>query len=158
MNEQMQTQQELEQETILPEGYAPEDDFFEDENWGRENQPEKQEEPEADAAAAQSTPPARNFRAEAEQFYAGHPELEGGQMPQSVLRAWLGGAGLGEAYAQFVSGKNRAEVQRLTRENQVLRQNADAALRAPVRGVMGGGDTRPEPEDPFLSGFNDTRW
>ena len=32
MNEQMQTQQELEQDTILPEGYAPEDDYFEAES------------------------------------------------------------------------------------------------------------------------------
>lgn len=158
MNEQMQTQQELEQDTILPEGYAPEDDYFEAESWGKGGQPEQPDAAEQEAPAAQDTPPARDFQREATQFYAGHPDLNGSQMPLSVLNAWLGGAGLGEAYAQFVSGKNRSEAQRLARENQVLRQNADAAMRAPVRGVNGGGDTRPEPEDPFLSGFNDERW
>ena len=31
-------------------------------------------------------------------------------------------------------------------------------LRAPVRGVGGGGDTKQEPDDPFLMGFNDEKW
>ena len=55
-------------------------------------------------------------------------------------------------------GKSRAETRKLQRENQVLRQNAAAAMRAPVRGVGGGGDTKQEPDDPFLMGFNDEKW
>ena len=37
-------------------------------------------------------------------------------------------------------------------------QAAEAAMRAPVRGLGGGGDTKQEPEDPFLMGFNDEKW
>ena len=43
------------------------------------------------------------------------------------------------------------ELERLRQENEILRQNAEAASRAPV---SGGGDTDTEPEDLFLRGFN----
>ena len=62
------------------------------------------------------------------------------------------------AFAEYERGKSRAETRKLQRENQVLRQNAAAAMRAPVRGVGGGGDTKQEPDDPFLMGFNDEKW
>ena len=91
-------------------------------------------------------------------YFAKHPGYLGGQMPTAVLNAWLGGTGLGEAFAEYERGKSRAETRKLQRENQVLRQNAAAAMRAPVRGVGGGGDTKQEPEDPFLMGFNDEKW
>lgn len=100
----------------------------------------------------------RDLRGEAEAYFAKHPGYLGGQMPTAVLNAWLGGTGLGEAFAEYERGKSRAETRKLQRENQVLRQNAAAAMRAPVRGVGGGGDTKQEPEDPFLMGFNDEKW
>lgn len=155
MEDEIMTQQELEQETILPEGYAPEDDFFAEEEWGKDGAPEEEAAPAAEAAPAEK---GRDFRGEAEAFFEKHPGYYGAQVPQQVLQAWLGGTGLGEAFAQYETGRSRAETQRLLRENQVLRQNAAAAMRAPVRGVGGGGDTAQEPEDPFLKGFNDERW
>ena len=100
----------------------------------------------------------RDLRGEAEAYFAKHPGYLGGQMPTAVLNAWLGGTGLGEAFAEYERGKSRAETRKLQRENQVLRQNAAAAMRAPVRGLGGGGDTKQEPEDPFLMGFNDEKW
>ena len=157
MEDEIMTQQELEQETILPEGYAPEDDFFADEDWGKDGAPAEEAET-APAAEAAPEEKRRDFRGEAETFFEKHPGYYGAQVPQQVLQAWLGGAGLGEAFAQYETGRSRAETQRLQRENQVLRQNAAAAMRAPVRGVGGGGDTAQEPEDPFLKGFNDERW
>ena len=38
---------------------------------------------------------------------------------------------------------------------EILRQNEEAAAKAPVRSVTAGGSTEPEPEDLFLRGFND---
>ena len=38
---------------------------------------------------------------------------------------------------------------------EILRQNEEAAAKAPVRSVTAGGSTDPEPEDLFLRGFND---
>ena len=153
---QMQEVQEMEQEAILPEGYTAEDDYFEDDNWGGREPAETEA---AEQPGTEETQPAqeteRDLRAEAEAFFAQRP---GSQMPETVLDAWLGGMSLSQAYAQHEAQICRAESWRLARENQVLRQNAEAAGRAPVRGVNGGGDTRPEPEDPFLSGFNDERW
>ena len=53
-----------------------------------------------------------------------------------------------------------AEAEQLRQENAVLRQNADAANRAPVRGVTGGGDTASRPRGAFLQGLREdvTEW
>ena len=77
----------------------------------------------------------RDLRGEAEAYFAKHPGYQGGQVPKAVLDAWLSGTGLGEAFAEYERGRSRAETRKLQRENQVLRQNAAAAMRAPVRGA-----------------------
>jgi len=38
---------------------------------------------------------------------------------------------------------------------EILRQNAEAAAKAPVTAVTGGGPADTEPEDLFLRGFNE---
>ena len=150
--------QELEQEAILPEGYGEGDDYFREEDWGRASEEGTQETQTETAQAGPEQAAVRDLHSEAQAFFAKNPRYLGGAMPGEVLAAWLGGAGLGEAFARYESGQSRAETRRLQRENQVLRQNAEAAGRAPVRGVGGGGDTGQEPEDPFLVGFNDEKW
>ena len=152
----LEKQEMEEQEAIMPEGYGEGDDYFREEDWGKsaEGDPEPETEEKEEAHETRE----RDLRSEAETYFAKHPGYQGGQMPKEVLDAWLSGTGLGEAFAEYERGRSRAEARRLQRENQVLRQNAAAALRAPVRGVGGGGDTKQEPEDPFLAGFNDERW
>ena len=44
------------------------------------------------------------------------------------------------------------------KENNILKQNAAAAARAPVKPVSGGGDVTPTKEDPWLKGFDMERW
>ena len=44
------------------------------------------------------------------------------------------------------------------KENNILKQNAAAAAKAPVKPVSGGGDVTPAKEDPWLKGFDMERW
>lgn len=155
--ETLEKQELEEQEAIIPEGYGEGDDYFQEEDWGKGDKVEADAEPEEQPHEKEEKTE-RDLRGEAEAYFAKHPGYLGGQMPTAVLNAWLGGTGLGEAFAEYERGKSRAETRKLQRENQVLRQNAAAAMRAPVRGVGGGGDTKQEPDDPFLMGFNDEKW
>ena len=155
--EELEKMEQEAQEAILPEGYGEGDDYFQEEDWGKGAETEA----EAEAAPAEQEErheEKRDLRGEAEAYFAKHPGYQGGQVPKEVLDAWLSGTGLGEAFAEYERGRSRAETRKLQRENQVLRQNAAAAMRAPVRGLGGGGDTKQEPEDPFLMGFNDEKW
>ena len=45
----------------------------------------------------------------------------------------------------------------LRRENEILRQNAEATQRAPVQGVSGGGAVA-APVDDFIRGFDSDTW
>ena len=51
----------------------------------------------------------------------------------------------------------RALYETLRRENEILRQNAEATQRAPVQGVSGGG-TVAAPVDDFIRGFDSDTW
>lgn len=44
------------------------------------------------------------------------------------------------------------------KENTILKQNAAAAAKSPVKPVSGGGDATPAKEDPWLKGFDMERW
>lgn len=65
------------------------------------------------------------------------------------------GAGLLQAYLNYRERQAVRETEELRQENAVLRQNADAANRAPVRGVTGGGDTASRPRGAFLQGLRE---
>lgn len=97
--------------------------------------------------------PARDFHGEARALLAARPELKGRAIPDQVVRDCVGGKNLLAAYAEYEAGQSRAEADRLRRENEVLRQNAAAAARAPVNGVGGGERTDSRGEDDFLRGF-----
>lgn len=103
-------------------------------------------------------PAERDYRSEAEELFRQRPDLAGKQLPQEVLTAWVSGARLSEAFRGYEQNQKAADAEKLRRENAVLKQNAAAAAKAPVKGVTGGGQTDTEPEDPFLTGFNDERW
>ena len=95
----------------------------------------------------------RDFHGEARALVAARPELRGRSIPDAVVRDCIRGKNLLTAYAEYEAGQSKAEADRLRRENEVLRQNAAAAARAPVSGVGGGENADLRGEDDFLRGF-----
>lgn len=113
---------------------------------------------EQPAVVTEEQPAVRDFKAEAAQFFAAHPEWVGKQIPNEVSNAWAAGKSLEEAVAAYGAKQSSAEASKLRKENQVLRQNAAAAAKAPVKGVTGGGKTDTSAEDPFIKGFDSDEW
>lgn len=114
-------------------------------------------------APAQTTPPARDFTAEARELLIARPELRGKELPAEVYAAVTDpNKTLLTAYldyerkvTQAEAEKNRNEAEKLRKENRILKNNADSADRAPVSGVSKGGRTEDKgSDDPFLKGFN----
>lgn len=105
------------------------------------------------------SPGRRDFKAEAVDLLQIHPELRGTRLPDEVVTACVvNGRPLVAAYEEYRRRQSEAENRAIKAENKRLKQNADAASRAPVRGVSKGGATNVEPDDPFLIGFNADRW
>lgn len=100
--------------------------------------------------------PVRDFEAEVRQLKVLYPDFD--SMPDSVARAVANGAPLLSAYVAYREQENRKAAASLKRENEVLKQNAASAARAPVRGVTGGGATKQKSESDFLKGFNSDEW
>lgn len=101
----------------------------------------------------------RDFQGEVADLLQAHPELRGTQLPASVVNACVAeGKPLVRAYEEYARKQAEAENKAVKAENKRLKQNADAARRAPVRGVSKGGKTNTDPDDPFLTGFNSDRW
>lgn len=108
---------------------------------------------------AEDAPAARDFKGEVADLLKLHPEIRGSQLPESVVRACvIDGRSLVGAYEEYARKKAEAENRAVKAENKRLKQNADAARRAPVRGVSKGGATNTQPDDPFIIGFNSDRW
>jgi hypothetical protein len=117
---------------------------------------------EIPAESNTETPPTgRDFRTEVANLYALYPEIaENGEIPDTVKRdALISGRTLVESYADYVSKRSTAEAAALKKENKILKQNAASAVRAPVKGVRGGGtvsgDTRAEFDKHLLAGFDE---
>lgn len=112
----------------------------------------------ADANEAEPAPAAdggRDFAKEARELLHARPELRGKNLPEEVMQACLReNKPLLAAYAEYETRQEKAEAERLRRENNILKQNAASAARAPVKGVRGGGATDTTPEDDFIKGFN----
>ena len=104
----------------------------------------------------QSTQPQRDFRTEIQQLLEARPDLRGKQLPDEVVKACASqGQNLLAAYSAYEVRQERAAADKLRKENEVLRQNAASAAKAPVSGTQGGGATDVKPEDDFLRGFDD---
>ena len=117
---------------------------------GRKATPEQTEETEeAPSKAGQ-----RDFQPEVADLLETYPELRGKTLPKEVVDATLKGQTLIVAYTKYIQQKTKADNDRLQKENKTLKQNAEAAKRAPVRGVAKGGATGEQADDPFLKGFN----
>ena len=118
----------------------------------KNRKPAVEEEETAEESAPKSE--SRDFRPEVADLLKEYPELHGKTLPQEVVSEALKGRPLTVAYTQYIQKQIKAENAKLLKENETLRQNAEAAKRAPVRGVTHGSATQEGPEDPFLRGFN----
>lgn len=110
----------------------------------------------AQVAPPQQQPPAgQMFAQQARELLNEFPSLRGTRLPDEVLSASASGSKtLLTAYREYQEKKAMAERNSLRKENQILKQNAAAAARAPVSGVSKGGSPSTKPEDDFLRGFN----
>ena len=113
-------------------------------------QPEKAEDLEDTPTKAGG----RDFKPEVADLLQVYPELKGKTLPKEVVDTALQGETLLVAYSKYVQNKTKADNDRLSKENKTLKQNAEAAKRAPVRGTVKGGATGEGASDPFLDGFN----
>lgn len=104
-----------------------------------------------------AAPPERSYLGELTELLEACPELRGQRLPEEVVRAAVsGGCSLLSAWQRHHAEQTRMENERLREENRILRQNADTALRAPVRGAAGSpeaGTPQSEFERSFLRGF-----
>jgi len=111
-----------------------------------------------ETATAQQKAPTRDFAAEIAQLRDVYPDAVAKPIPKEVLGVTMDKdhpKPLLVAYTEYIVGQQKAEAEALRKENEILKQNAAAAARAPVSGVSGGGATDTKPEDDFLKGFND---
>lgn len=115
--------------------------------------------PAAQAPVGSAPSGQRDYEGEVTELLRARPQLVGKPLPQEVINeATAGGKRLLDAYTDYESRGARKETERLRKENSVLKQNAEAAARAPVKGTAGGGKTDTGPSDPFLAGFNSDQW
>lgn len=128
---------------------------------GKAAQPAAFEEDDTTEVSSASAAPARNYQAEVADFLAVHPEYreKGKKIPQEVIDATKTGVTLRTAYAEWEASNARAENARVKQERDVNAQRAEAATRAPVRGVANGtASTKEATDDPWMAGFKGKPW
>ena len=94
----------------------------------------------------------RDFVQEVNQLKALYPDFK--EMPDEVAVAVSNGANLLTAYLAYREKQNSKAAASLKKENEVLKQNAASAAKAPVKGVTGGGATNTKPQNDLLKGFD----
>lgn len=115
--------------------------------------PEEKPETAQPSPAPAHTPTIRDFAAEVAQLRALYPDFK--ETPDEVAKAVAKGVPLLSAYLAYRDKESSKTAAALKRENDVLKQNAASAAKAPARGVTGGGKVTPEKKDPFLQGFDE---
>ena len=96
------------------------------------------------------------------QVYAGwqelakaHPEVVGKPLPDDIMKACVeSGLPPLRVYESMMLVKQGEQIAALQQEIATLRQNAEAALRAPVTAAALGGNEGNDPNDQFLREFN----
>ena len=103
-------------------------------------------------------PAPRDMLAEFTELTDAHPELRGHGLSDEILTAIRNSNGRTalRVYESMMLQKQAERIASLENEIAMLRQNAEASLRAPVTGSAGV-PAAVEPEDPFLKGFNSYR-
>lgn len=98
-----------------------------------------------------------DFQEQLKQLKALDPDVK--DIPQEVLDAYLHGANLTNAYTLYRMKQSEKAAEKIKHENQVLKQNAAAAAKAPVKGVSNtGAGAKNKENDPFLQGLNADPW
>ena len=101
----------------------------------------------------------RDISSEVRELINSHPELAGTEFPKDIAEEALStGQSLLSVYEKHTRNDQAEKIRDLVKENQVLKQNAETAKRAPVTGVTGHGIEGNEPDDDFLAGFNSEAW
>jgi hypothetical protein len=113
-------------------------------------------EPTEPVVPAAPAKPSRDFGAEVQQLKALYPDFK--EMPDEVAKAAANGANLLTAYVAYREKQTSKAAASLKKENEVLKQNAASAAKAPVKGVTGGGATNTKPQNNLLKGFEDDAW
>lgn len=96
----------------------------------------------------------RDLGAEVRQLQRLYPDFK--EMPDEVAHLAAQGESLLTAYAVWQGQQAQKAAESLREENRVLKQNASAAARAPVKGVSGGGNNAKQSE--FERGFDSIAW
>ena len=126
---------------------------------GGKNYPlEDTAEPEKPSIPAPITqqPMPRDFKAEVDQLKALYPDFK--EMPDEVAKSAANGTNLLTAYLAYREKQTSKAAASLKKENEVLKQNAASAAKAPVKGVTGGGATNTKPQHRLLDGFDSDSW
>lgn len=111
-------------------------------------QTEPQETPTPEPPSKPLISPER--KAELDEFVRAYPGIT--KLPDEVLTANRNGVRLKTAYENYQLKQKYEEQQK---QLNILKQNQEAADRAPVTGTVGrAAPKREEPEDPFLKGFD----
>lgn len=151
MEEVLNNARKSERDTLLSKGNSEEivDDYL-----NRKYAEPKTTEPVVEESAPEEKHE-NSFKEQAKELLKEFPDLRGQRLPTEVLTATASGKStLLQAYRAFKEKSDAAEINRVRKENQILKQNAASAERAPVSGVSKGGSTNVQPEDDFLRGFN----
>ena len=104
----------------------------------------------------QSGAPSRDFASDLKTLQSLRPDIT--SMPKEVMDSYLAGADLLSAYLLYENGQSKKAAVSLQKENEILKQNAASAAKAPVKGVTGGGNTDRHTKDPGLEGFDKDPW
>ena len=111
-----------------------------------------------EAKSEESAPKGRDYKAEVEDLLKIRPMYSepGKRLPEEVTKECIEtGRPLTVVYLEWEAKQEKAKYDALLKENKKLKQNAEAASRAPVRGVSKGGPTKDKAnDDPFLKGFD----
>lgn len=113
-------------------------------------------EPVAPTVVEVPAAPVRDFEAEVRQLKTLYPDFK--VMPNEVAKAVAEGTNLLTAYVAYREKQTNKAAASLKKENEVLKQNAASAAKAPVRGVTGGGATDTKPKNNLLVGFDSDDW
>ena len=110
--------------------------------------------PAVQGAVLEAATPAHNYEAEWKELADAHPELVGNQLPDDIMQACLTSTLPPiRVYESMMIVKQAAEIKALQDEIATLRQNAEAAAKAPVRATPPGGKTDTEAEDACIRAF-----
>lgn len=112
-------------------------------------EPDETASPNAEATPTRSTE--RDVAEELRQLRILRPNVKA--MPDEVTKMIAQGINVTQAYLAWEADKTLKAASSLKKENEILKQNAASAARAPVSGVTGGGATTGKAKSAFEAAF-----